>query len=81
MAKGKKKNKKSTFYKAIKPFISDKRVLLSIVGAAGVGVALASALGTDKGKEIVDKIAGAVKDFTQNRPVASKNSTPAKQPA
>ncbi len=81
MAKDKKKKKKNSFYKAIKPFISDKRVLLSIVGAAGVGVAIASAFGTDKGREIVDKISGAVKDFTQKRPVASKNSTPAKQPA
>ena len=86
MAKGKKKKKnKNAFYKAIKPFISDNRVLFSILGAAGVGVALASVFGTEKGREIVDKIAGSVREFTQGSQsglpeVASKtNSRTAKQ--
>ena len=88
MAKGKKKkkNKNNAFYKALKPFISDNRVLFSILGAAGVGVTLASAFGTEKGREIVDKIAGTVREFTQEKDggaksVASRNTTPAKQPA
>ena len=81
MAKGKKKNKKNSFYKAVKPFISDNRVLFSILGAAGVGVALASAIGSEKGRDLVDKIAGAAREFTQGKPVASKNNTPVKQPA
>jgi hypothetical protein len=90
MAKGKKKkNKKNSFYKAIKPFISDNRVLFSILGAAGVGVALASAFGTEKGREIVDKIAGSVRDFTQGASASaspetaskSNSRTSAKQPA
>jgi hypothetical protein len=76
MAKGKKKkNKKNSFYKAIKPFISDNRVLFSILGAAGVGVALASAFGTEKGREIVDKIASSVRDFTQGAPASPETAS------
>ena len=79
--KKKKKDKKNAFYKAIKPFVSDNRVLFSILGAAGVGVALASAFGTEKGKAIVDRIAGSVRDFTQPTPVVtSKNGSSVKQP-
>ena len=65
----KKKNKKTksskngSFYKKIKPFVKDTRVLYSILGAAGVGVALASAFGTDKGRSIVDSISGTLKSF------------------
>ena len=86
MAKNKKKKNKNAFYKAIKPFISDKRVLYSILGAAGVGVALASAFGTEKGKEIVDKIASSVREFTQGsqpstlEAVSKSNNRTAKQP-
>ncbi|MES2731033.1 MAG: hypothetical protein V4714_04765 [Bacteroidota bacterium] len=83
MAKGKKKNKgaKNSFYKSIKPFISDNRVLFSIIGAAGAGIALASVFGTEKGKQIVDRVAGVVNDLTHRSPVASKNTSIAKQPA
>lgn len=49
MAKSKKKSKKNqSFSKIIKPFIKDKRILLSILGAGAVGVALVSALGNEK---------------------------------
>jgi len=65
----KKKNKKKkrgnngSFYKTIKPFIKDSRVLYTILGAAGVGVALASAFGSDKGHSIIDSIAGTLKNY------------------
>jgi len=61
--KQKKSDKKGSFYKTIKPFIKDSRVLYSILGAAGVGVALASAFGTDKGRSIIDNIAGTLKGY------------------
>ena len=64
MGKNKKKGKKnSAFYKAIKPYIKDNRVLYSILGAAGVGVAIASAFGTDKGREIVDNFTNTLKNI------------------
>ncbi|PIQ22455.1 MAG: hypothetical protein COW65_03105 [Cytophagales bacterium CG18_big_fil_WC_8_21_14_2_50_42_9] len=61
--KKKKDNKNGSFYKSIKPFIKDSRVIYSILGAAGVGVALASAFGTDKGRSIVDSITGSLKNL------------------
>ena len=77
MAKGKKKkkNKNKSFYKNIKPFIRDNRVLYSILGAVGVGVALASALGTEKGRSIVDKLTAAVKDLGPDQ-LAESNAEP-----
>jgi hypothetical protein len=88
MAKGKKKkknkNKNKTFYKSIKPFIRDNRVLYSILGAVGVGVAIASALGTDKGRSLVDKLSSAVKDLTPDQLTAdhteSESALPEKKP-
>ncbi|MDB5263489.1 MAG: hypothetical protein JWQ14_2772 [Adhaeribacter sp.] len=70
MSKGKKKNKKNknkSFYKTIKPFIRDNRVLYSLLGAVGVGVALAAALGTEKGQAMVDKMTDAVKNLGQDQ--------------
>ena len=68
MGKNKKKGKKnSTFYKAIKPYIKDNRILYSILGAAGVGVALASVFGTDKGREIVDNFTNTLKSIGGNQ--------------
>lgn len=64
MAKNKKKSKKnSSFYKAIKPYIKDNRVLYSILGATGVGIALASVFGTEKGREIVDNFTNTLKNM------------------
>lgn len=68
MGKGKKKNKKKqSLYKAVKPFIKDTRVLYSLLGAVGVGVALASAIGTDKGRALLDRITTAVKELGQDQ--------------
>jgi hypothetical protein len=64
---GKKKSKKNqSFYKAIKPFIKDNRVLYSILGAVGVGAVLASVMGRDKVGVLVDNIARRVKELGQN---------------
>lgn len=92
MGKGKKKknqkSKNKSFYKSVKPFIRDNRVLYSILGAVGVGVAIASAFGTEKGRSIVDKLTSAVKDLgpdqtatntlTPEAPVNDKKAKPMK---
>ena len=72
MAHKKKKNankkdtKNRSFYKAVKPFIQDHRVLLSLLGAAGVGAALAATLGGEKVNGLVDRLSGAIKGFGQH---------------
>lgn len=67
MGKGKKKKKlqNASFYKAVKPLIKDNRVVLAMLGSMGLGVALASAVGSDRGRVIVDNIAGAIKNWGQ----------------
>lgn len=69
----KKKNKKNkvSFYKNIKPFIKDPRVLYSLLGAVGVGVALASVIGTDKGRSLVDKLTTALGNLGPDQNAAS----------
>ena len=84
MAKNKKKkNKKNqSFFKAIKPFVQDTRVLYSLLGAVGVGVALASTLGTAKGRTLVDKLTNAVKGLGQDQPdQTTANPEPEQAPA
>ncbi len=78
MAKNKKKSKakkKSSLYKSIKPFVKDNRVLLSMLGAAGVGVALAAAFGTDNVKSWIDKISDLVTDTPANHSGKQGRST------
>jgi hypothetical protein len=79
MGKGKKKknkkNKNKSFYKSVKPFIQDNRVLYSILGAVGVGVALASAFGTERGRSMVDKLTSAVKDLVPEQ-LTADNAEP-----
>ncbi|MGV3587520.1 MAG: hypothetical protein ACO1OF_10980 [Adhaeribacter sp.] len=79
MGKGKKKknkkNKNKSFYKSVKPFIQDNRVLYSILGAVGVGVALASAFGTERGRSVVDKLTSAVKDMVPDQLTADNVET------
>jgi hypothetical protein len=66
MGKGKKKrNQNTSFYKTIKPIIKDNRILLAILSAVGVGVALASAVGSEKGRNIVDNMASALRSWGQ----------------
>jgi hypothetical protein len=71
MGKGKKNKKQNlSFYRSIKPLIKDNRVMFAILGAMGVGVALASAVGSDKGRAIVDSIGKALKDWGQPQDLA-----------
>ncbi len=67
MAKKKKnkKGKKSAVYKALKPILRDNRILLAVLAAAAGGVALAAAIGTDRGKQVIDGLSASVKDLIQ----------------
>jgi hypothetical protein len=83
MAK-KKKNKKnkSRLYKMLKPYISDTRVLWSLVGAVGLGVTLAAAFGTDRGKMLVDRVAASAQDLLEmDSSKGNKNHSTKKQTA
>ncbi len=80
MAKGKKNKKNNAFYKAIKPLVKNKRVLFSLLGAAGLGVALTAAFRSEKGHVIVDKIAEKARDFTQDIR-RNKSNSPVNRPA
>ncbi|MBC3540056.1 hypothetical protein ACFSC6_04300 [Rufibacter sediminis] len=81
MAKKKKKGKKhQTFYKAVKPYIKDNRVLLALLGAVGAGVALGKALGHDRAGNLVDGITAAVKHLTHHHTAdAALHSKPPKK--
>jgi len=80
MTKGKKKGKKhQSFHKAIKPFIKDSRVLYTIVGALGTGVALGAALGSEKGGTLIERITTALKGLGQPNAVSDYEDKPAKE--
>ncbi len=68
MAKKKnKKAKKNPLYKALKPILNDNRILLTVLGAAAAGVALAAAIGTDRGKQVIDSLSDSVKDLMNSK--------------
>ena len=59
MKKDKKKNKKNlTLFNKIKSSLPNNRVLYSILGGVGAGVALSSALGQEKRQALVNKVTG-----------------------
>ena len=69
----KKKSKKhQSFLRVIQPVIRDNRVLYSLLGALGAGLALGTVLGTEKGGAIVDKLTLAVKDLGQSKASTGK---------
>jgi hypothetical protein len=79
MGKGKKNSKKNqSFYKAIKPFIKDNRVLYSILGAVGVGAVLASVMGSDNVGGLVDNIGRRIKELGQNNGLPKSLKLPKK---
>jgi hypothetical protein len=64
MAKKKKSKQKTTLTKWMKPYLKDNRVLFSILGAAGMGVAIASVIGIDRFRMGINPLTGA----SPNRP-------------
>jgi hypothetical protein len=71
MGKGKKKHQ--TVYRAIKPVIKDDRTLLSLLGAVGLGVTLASVTGLEEGRSLVDRILDAVKNLEDVTGIGKKS--------
>jgi hypothetical protein len=84
MGKGKKKkrnqNPNAALYTTIKPYIKDNRILFAMLGAMGAGVALAAAVGTDKGRTIVDNLTQALKNLGQPHPDTAEVNTAAAAP-
>ena len=71
MAKNKNKNKKNqSFYEAIKPYISNKRVLYSVLGVAGAALAVGS-IGKNKRQALVNSVTNSVKGLIN--PAAATN--------
>ena len=57
MAKGKNKTKKNkSLYKSIKASIPKNKVLYSVLGAVGAGLAISSAIGKTNRQALVDKV-------------------------
>lgn len=71
MGKGKKK-KHQVIYRAIKPVIQDDRIILSLLGAVGLGVTLASVTGLDEGRAMVSKIMEGVRSLEEITGIAKK---------
>lgn len=70
-----KKNKKSFYKKQLKPFLKSNRVMLAALTGAATGIAIASILGTERAKQLVNTVEESVRDFTSKaRNENSKNS-------
>ena len=65
----KKKSKKSPFYKLIKPFISDDRVMRALLNAAAAGVAWVAAARASKSAEAVEEM---TEEARRDTPVKTK---------
>jgi len=76
MKKGKKKNKKNlTLYNKIKSSIPNNRVLYSILGGVGAGVALSSALGKEKRQAMLNKVTGTFQGLRRPAAITDPNRT------
>jgi uncharacterized protein YcfJ len=83
MAKKKnKKAKKNPLYKALKPILNDNRILLAVLGAAAGGLALAAAIGSDRGRQVIDSLSDSVKDLMNpNNGNAASTDTVTRKPS
>ena len=61
-----KKGKKTSAKKMIGSFVMKNRVMLAAVAGAATGVTLASALGTEKAKKMINGLEDSVKNFINN---------------
>ena len=79
MAKGKKKNKKNkSWFKTIKSSIPNNKVLYSILGGVGAGLAIGSVMDKDKRNALVDKVTSTFQGFSRPSAVTDTdtNTTP-----
>ena len=75
MSKNKKKSKKKvSLYKTIQPYIPNKQVLYSILGVAGAGLAIGTALGKDKRQALVRTVTSKVKTLKGSSAAADSNT-------
>ena len=64
MSKGKNKTKKNkSILKTIKASLPNNKVLYSVLGAVGAGLAISSAIGKTKRQALVDKVTTTFKGF------------------
>jgi hypothetical protein len=74
--KKKKKATKSPLAKALKPILKNNRMLLTVLGAAAGGAALAAIVGTDRGRQVIGDLSESVKELmnldNNGRPVRPK---------
>ncbi|KAA5541224.1 hypothetical protein [Adhaeribacter rhizoryzae] len=75
---GKKKKKHQTIYRAIKPVIKDDRIILSLLGAVGLGVTLASVTSIDEGRALLSKVVDAVKNLEEITGISKKSKVKVK---
>lgn len=61
-----KKAKKSSTKKMIGSFVMKNRVMLAAVAGAATGITLASVLGTEKAKRVINGLEDSVKGFINN---------------
>ena len=75
-----KKNKKSFYKKALRPFIKDNRVLLAALGGAAAGITLANVLGTQKAQEVLHTVEDSISHFKDRVVSGISAKTPGKFP-
>jgi hypothetical protein len=61
--KKKKKGNKNPLFKTLKPLFKENRVLMTVLGAAAGGAALAAILGSDRGKQVITTLSESVKEL------------------
>jgi hypothetical protein len=61
--KKKKKGNKNPLFKTLKPLFKENRVLMTVLGAAAGGAALAALLGSDRGKQVITTLSESVKEL------------------
>jgi len=77
MAKGKNKSKKNkSLYKTIKASIPKNKVLYSVLGVVGVGLALGSTIDKSKRQAMADKVTNTFKGLGKSTPATTTNSQP-----
>jgi hypothetical protein len=73
----KKNNKKNhSFFKTIKSSIPSNRVLYSILGGVGAGLAIGTAMDKDKRQALADKATSTFQGLRRSTKVSNTNMTP-----
>ena len=77
MKKGKNKTKKNkSLFKTIKASVPKNKVLYSVLGAVGAGLAISSAIGKTNRQALVDKVTTTFKGFKSSSADTNTTSQP-----